>query len=161
VENEEKIDSMLKEHMELTKQIDRIVMRMGASVAMLRHEIREATWSYEEELERLKKRRGGIRKALLSLWDDCFDRNTVILPSAKVIRRNFRGLVVHDKFALLDALDRAGRLDLVDYVFKENEVAKLIERGKLGGLNGKVEVKCNYKLSVSPIKEDPNEEENG
>lgn len=149
----EKIDSMLKEDIELTRQIERIVMRMNASVAMLRQEMREVTWSYEEELARLRRRKDEIRDEVLGLWDEHFDKNTVQLPFARVTRRNYRELIVHDRFALLDALDRAGRLDLVEYAFKESQVARLIEKGKLEGLDGKVEVKSNSKLVVSPIKE--------
>lgn len=150
----EKIDSMLKEDIELTRQIGRIVMRMNASVAMLRHEMREVTWSTEEELARLRKRKDEIRSELLALWDEHFDKNTVQLPFCRLTRRNYRELVVHDRLALLDALDRAGRLDLVEYSFKESEVARLIERGKLEGLDGKVEVKSNRKLLVKANKED-------
>ena len=149
----EKIDSMLKEDIELTRQVGRIVMRMNASVAMLRQEIREVTWSYEEELARLRRRKDEIRNEVLGLWDEHFEKNTVQLPFAKVTRRNYRELIVHDKFALLDALDRAGRLDLVEYTFKDSQVARLVEKGKLGDLDGKVEVKNNSKLVVSPIKE--------
>jgi len=156
MEVKEKIDSMLKEDIELTKQVGRIVMRMNASVAMLRQEIREVTWSYEEELARLRRRKDEIRGEILGLWDDHFDKNTVQLPFAKVTRRNYRELIVHDRFALLDALDRAGRLDLVEYSFKDSQVARLAERGKLGGLDGKVEVRSNLKLLVKPVKEDSN-----
>lgn len=150
----EKIELMLKEDFELTKQTERIVMRMNASVAMLRQEMREVNWSYEEELERLRRRKDEIRNQLLGLWDEHFDKNTVMLPFAKVTRRNYRELVVHDRLALLDALDRAGRLDLVEYAFKESEVARLIERGKLDALEGKVEVKSNHKLLVKAVKQD-------
>jgi len=161
MDDKERIESMLKEDIELTRQIERIVMRMNASVAMLRQEMREVTWSYEEELARLRKRKDEIRNKVLGLWDEHFDKNTVQLPFAKVTRRNYRELVVHDRFALLDALDRAGRLDLVEYAFKESEVARLIERGKLGDLGGKVEVKSNLKLLVKAIKEDPIEDSDG
>ena len=157
----EKIESMLKEDIELTTQIGRIVMRMNASVAMLRQEMREVNWSHEEELERLRRRKDEIRNELLGLWDDHFDKNTVMLPFAKVTRRNYRELIVHDRFALLDALDRAGRLDLVEYSFKGSEVARLIERGKLDGLDGKVEVKSNRKLLVKATKESPSEDNDG
>lgn len=154
MDTKEKIDSMLKEDIELTKQVGRIMMRMNASVAVLRQEIREVTWSYEDELARLRRRKDEIRNELLGLWDDNFDKNTAMLPSAKVTRRNYRELVVHDRFALLDALDRAGRLDLVEYTFKDSQVARLIEKGKLGDLDGKVEVKSNLRLLVKPNKED-------
>ncbi len=159
--DKERIEQMLKEDIELTRQIERIVMRMNASVAMLRQEMREVTWSYEEELARLRKRKDEIRNEVLGLWDKHFDKNTIQLPFAKVTRRNYRELIVHDRFALLDALDRAGRLDLVEYAFKESEVARLIERGKLGDLDGKVEVKSNLKLLVKAIKEDLREDSDG
>lgn len=150
----DKIELMLKEDIALTTQIERMVMRMNASVAMLRQEMREVNWSYEEELERLRRRKDEIRNQLLGLWDEHFDKNTVMLPFAKVTRRNYRELVVHDRLALLDALDRAGRLDLVKYAFKESEVARLIERGKLDALEGKVEVKSNHRLLVKAVKQD-------
>jgi hypothetical protein len=151
--DKERIEQMLKEDIELTRQIERIVMRMNASVAMLRQEIREVTWSYEEELARLRRRKDEIRNEVLGMWGEHFDKNTIQFPFAKVTRRNYRELIVHDRFALLDALDRAGRLDLVEYAFKESEVARLIERGKLGDLDGKVEVKSNLKLLVKAVKE--------
>jgi len=161
MDDKERIDSMLKEDIELTKQVERIMMRMNASVAMLRQEIREVTWSYEEELARLRRRKDEIRNVVLGLWDDHFEKNTVQLPLAKVTRRNYRELIIHDRFALLDALDRAGRLDLVEYVFKDSQVARLLEKGKLGDLDGKVEVKSNLKLVVKAIKEKPSEDIDG
>jgi hypothetical protein len=150
----ERIEAMLKEDIALTTQIERIVMRMNASVAMLRQEMREVNWSHEEELERLRRQRAEIRNNILAQWESFASKATVLFPSAKVVRRNYRELVVHDKVALLDAIDRAGRLDLVEYSFKESEVAKLIEKGKLEGLDGKVEVKSNHQLQVKAVKQD-------
>lgn len=69
-------------------------------------------------------------------------------------RRNYRELVVRDKEALLDALDRADRLDLVDQVFDEKAVARLIAEGKLPGLpEGAAEVIDHHNLQVRPRKE--------
>ena len=141
----EKIDSLVKEDMELGKQMDRIVMRINASVALLKQEMREVTWSYEEELERMGRQRERVRSEILSLWKENFDgKNTVEFPSAKVTLRNHRELAIHDKLALFNALDRAGRLDLVDYIFNEKEIAKLSAKGRLG-LDGAAEIIDNIK----------------
>jgi cell division protein FtsB len=151
----ERIDSLLQEHIQLTKQIERTEARMNAQVAVLRQDIKEVTWSFKEELEKLKNRRNKIRDEILNLWKEHFDTEvTVTFPSAMVSRRNFRELIIHDKIALVNALDRIGRLDLVDYVFKENEVARLYAEGKLKGLNKKaVEIVDHYNLQVRPNKE--------
>jgi hypothetical protein len=71
-----------------------------------------------------------------------------------VSRRNYRELLVRNKEALLDILDRADRLDLVDYVFDGKIVARLISDGKLPPLpDGVAKIIDHYNLQVRPRKE--------
>jgi len=151
----EKIDALLQEHIKLTASMERTEARIKAKSAVLWQEIKEITASLEEEMNKIKKERNKIRDEILKLWQENFDSEiTVTFPSAMVSRRNFRELIIHDKTALVSALDRIGRLDLIDYTFKENEVAKLYAEGKLEGLNKKaVEVLDHYNLQVRLIKE--------
>ena len=69
-------------------------------------------------------------------------------------KRNQRELVIHNKAELLNALDRIDRLDLVEYVFKEPEIARIISEGKkLTSLKRDVaEVIDHFNLVVSPGK---------
>lgn len=151
----EQIDALLKEDIKLTALMEQTEARMNAKSAVLRQEIKELTASLEAELENIKKERNKNRDEILNLWKENFDNDiTVSFPSAMVSRRNFRELVIRDKVALVNALDRIGRLDLIDYTFKANEVAKLYAEGKLEGLNKKaIEVLDHYNLQVRPNKE--------
>lgn len=150
----EKIDLLIKEDIELGKQMERIIARINASVAMLKQEMREVTWSYEEEIERIGKQRDRVRSEILSLWKENFDgKTTVEFPSAKVTLRNHREIAIHNKLDLFDVLDRAGRLDLVDYIFNEKEIAKLCAKGKLAGLNGAAQVIDNIKPWIRQHRE--------
>lgn len=155
-EVERRIDSLIREDMGLTKEIDRIERRMNAEVAVLRQEIREKTGDYESQIETLKSRKQNIRDEILDYWEKTHgDVVTVIFPSAMVSKRDYRELVIHDKEALLDALDAIDRLDLVDYVFKENEVARLQAEGELKAPDSAVSVidHFNFQFQPAPGKE--------
>ena len=156
---QDKINSMLQEYIKITKQMQLIEARMKARAAVLRQEIKEVTSSFEEEFNTAKKQKNKIRDEILGLWDDNFGKKTTVaFESAVIVRRNLRELVVHNKCALVNVLDRIGRLDLVDYVFKENEVAKLYAQGKLKGLTKKrVETIDHFELQVRPNKEEYSE----
>jgi hypothetical protein len=148
----ERIESLLPEYVRLTDEMNRIEEKKHARTAALHHELREVSRSFEEDINRLDTQRKGIRDHILALWKKHFDKETTVtFPSAKISRRNYRELVIHDKIALLNALDRIGRLDLVEYTFTENEVARLFDDGELKGINpNALEITDHYNLQVRP-----------
>lgn len=148
----ERMESLLPEYIRLTNEMNRIEEKKNARVAVLHHELREVSRSFEEDIDRLDTQRKSIRDRILALWKKHFDKETTVtLPSAKISRRNYRKLVIHDKIALLNALDRIGRLDLVDYTFTENEVARLFDNGELKGIApDALEITDHYNLQVRP-----------
>ncbi len=111
--------------------------------------MREEAAPFEAKLAPLAERRTRLRDAVLALWAAHFDGETTLsIPVGKVSRRNYRELVVRDKAALLDALDRADRLDLVDHTFDEKGVLKLLDQGKIPA--GAVEVRDHFNLQLRP-----------
>ena len=122
-------------------------MALGKEIAKLEHardtrmkyyaqKMREEAEPFEKDLAPLKEKRDKLRDTIIAIWKEHHE------------------LVVHDKEALLNALDRADRLDLVDYVFDEKAVATLIAKGKLPGLpEGAAEVTDHYNIQVRPNKE--------
>lgn len=151
---ETSIDQMLREDMSITGKIKALLGRMKAATAVLRQEMREKTAAHEAELNALEKRRAEIRNFILEYWEKCRkDVVTLEFPSAMVSRRDYLELVVHDSVAVLNALDRIGRLDLVEYVFSDKEVAHLYADGELKGIDKNVlEVIDHFNLQVRPGK---------
>lgn len=155
---------------DVTKELDRLcreVAALGRKIRSTEHarnlhvrfymqKIREESETFEQELAPLKEKRERVRRAILDLWAEHHEgAKSLDLPCGKVTRRNDRELVVRDKEALLDALDRADRLDLVDQVFDEKAVARLIAEGKLAGLpDGAAQVIDNYSIVVRAKKGD-------
>jgi len=148
------LDRLVREDMALGREIARHERARDARIRFYTQKIREESEPFERELAPLRERRERLRRAILELWAEHHDGVTTLdLPCAKVSRRNYRELVVRDKEALLDALDRADRLDLVDHVFDEKAVARLIAEGKLPGLpEGAAEVVDHHNLQVRPRK---------
>lgn len=152
-EAEKRTDSLLCRDMELTKKIDRTERRMNAEVAVLRRDIKEKTEVYEAQIEVLRDQKQKIRDQILEYWEKHHGSTiTVVFPSAMVSRRNFRELIIHDKDALLDVLDTIDRLDLVDYVFKENEIARLYAEGRLKIREDAFSVIDHFNFQVRPRK---------
>jgi len=151
-EEEKRIDELLREHGEITRKIKALESRVRAEIALLRQQIREKTAEHDREFDSLGARRQEIRDFILAYWQR-YRKNTTTLefPSAMVSRRDYRELVVYDPAAVLNALDRIGRLDLVKYVFQENEVARLYADGELKGLDtSALEVRDHFNLQVRP-----------
>ena len=151
----DKIESLLPEYIRLTDEMKQAEDRKYARTALLQQELREVSRSFEESITQLDKQRKEIRDRILALWNRHFNKETTItFPLAKVSRRNYRELTIHDKIALLNALDRIGRLDLVDYSFRENEIAKLYDAGGLKGISpNTVNITDHYNLQVRIKKE--------
>jgi len=149
------LDRMVREDMVLGEEIARLTRARDMRVRFIAQQIREESEPFDRKLAPLQKKRERLRKAILGIWSEHHEGETTLdLPSARVSRRNYRELVVHDKDALLDALDRADRLDLVDHVFDEKAVARLIADGKLAGLpDGAAEVVDHHNLQVRPRRE--------
>lgn len=148
------LDHLCREVMTLGRKVRSLEHARNLHVRFYMQKIREESETFEQELAPLKEKRERLRRAILDLWAEHHaDATTLDLPCGKVTRRNHRALVVRDKEALLDALDRADRLDLVDQVFDEKAVARLIAEGKLAGLqDGAAQVIDNYTIAVQPRK---------
>ncbi len=149
------LDRMVREDMALGDEIARLTRARDMRIRFIAQQIREESEPFDRKLAPLQEKRERLRKAILGIWSEHHDDETTLdLPCARVSRRNYRELVVHDKEALLDALDRADRLDLVDHVFDEKAVARLIADGKLRGLpDGAAEVIDHHNLQVRPRRE--------
>ena len=146
------LDRMVREGMELGQEIARLTRARDMRIRFIAQQIREESEPFNKKLAPLQEQRERLRQAILAIWTAHYDGETTLdLPCARVSRRNYRELVVHDKDALLDALDRVDRLDLVDHVFDEKAVARLIAHGKLPGLpDGAAEVVDHHNLQVRP-----------
>ena len=151
----DRIESLLPEYIRLTGEMRRIQEQKEARTGAMRRKLRKVARSFEQDIDRRDAQRKGIRDQILSIWKKHFGtEKTVAFPSAKISRRNYRGLVIHDKAALLNALDRIGRLDLVEYSFKEKDIIKLHDTGELKGINQKaLAVTDHYNLQVNTKKE--------
>lgn len=146
--DEKAIDDLIAEDLELTRKIDTLNKRIHAETALLRQEIRERVTEMQSELDNLYELRRERRRPIFEFWEKHNpDAVSVYFPRAMITMRNNRELVVRDETALLNALDRIGRLDLVEYVFKENEIARMIGSGELTGL-GKNAVKVKDSIQV-------------
>ena len=155
ITEDEALDRLVREDMTLGKEIARLEQARDARMKFYAQKMREEAEPFEKDLVPLKEKRDKLREAILAIWTEHHDRETtIVLPCAKVSRRNYRELVVRNKEALMNALDRADRLDLVDYVFDDKAVAALIAKDKLPGLaEDAAEVVDNYNLQVRPAKE--------
>lgn len=151
------LDRLCREVMTLNRKVRSLEHARNLHVRFYMQKIREESETFDQELAPLKEKRERLRREVLDLLAEHHgDAKSVELPCGKVTRRNDRQLVVRDKEALLDALDRADRLDLVDQVFDEKAVARLIAEGKLAGLpDGAAQVIDNYSIAVQRRKEGP------
>jgi len=155
ITEDEALDRLVREDMALGRKIEKIEHARDTRMKYYAQKMREEAEPFDNDLAPLKEKRDKLREAILAVWTEHHDdQTTIVLPCAKVSRRNYRELTVHDKEALMNVLDRADRLDLVDYVFDDKAVASLIAKGKLPGLpEGAAEVLDNYNLQVRPKKE--------
>jgi len=149
------LDRMVREDMVLGEEIAKLTRARDMRIRFIAQQIREESEPFDRKLAPLQEKRDRLRQAILAIWTEHHDGETTLdLPCARVSRRNYRELVVHDKEALLDALDRADRLDLVDHVFDEKAVARLIADGKLRGLpDGAAKVVDHHNLQVRQRRE--------
>jgi hypothetical protein len=149
------LDRMVREDMVLGEEIAKLTRARDMRIRFIAQQIREESEPFDRKLAPLQEKRDRLRQAILAIWTEHHDGETTLdLPCARVSRRNYRELVVHDKEALLDALDRADRLDLVDHVFDDKAVARLIADGKVRGLpDGAAKVIDHHNLQVRPRKE--------
>ncbi|MCL6505910.1 MAG: hypothetical protein K6T59_02695 [Bryobacteraceae bacterium] len=149
------LDRMVREDMALGEEIAKLTRARDMRIRFIAQKIREESEPFDRKLAPLQEKRDRLRQGILAIWTEHYDGETTLdLPCARVSRRNYRELVVRDKDALLDALDRADRLDLVDHVFDEKAVARLIADGKLAGLpDGAAEVIDHHNLQVRPRRE--------
>ena len=151
----DELDRLVRENMILGREIAKRERARDVRIRFYTQKMREESEPFDRDLAPLTQQRERLRRAILDLWAAHHNRETTLdLPCAKVSRRNYRELVVRDKEALLDILDRADRLDLVDHVFDAKAVARLVAEGKLPGLpEGAVDVIDHHNLQVRPRKE--------
>ena len=149
------LDRLVREDMVLGRAIAKLTRARDMRIRFIAQQIREESEPFDRKLAPLQEKRERLRNAILAIWTEHHDGETTLgLPCARVSRRNYRELAVHDKDALLDALDRADRLDLMDHVFDEKAVARLIAEGKLPGLpEGAADVIDHHNLQVRPRRE--------
>jgi hypothetical protein len=149
------LDRMVREDMVLGEEIAKLTRARDMRIRFIAQQIREESEPFDRKLAPLQEKRDRLRQAILAIWTEHHDGETTLdLPCGRVSRRNYRELVVHDKEALLDALDRADRLDLVDHVFDDKAVARLIADGKLRGLqDGAAKVINHHNLQVRPRRD--------
>ena len=149
------LDPLVREDMVLGEQIAKLEKSKNFRMMFYAQRAREDTEPLDRQLKPLEEKRRQVRETILGLWSQgCPGTVTLDLPCAKVSRRNYRELVVKDREALMDALDRADRLDLLSYTVDEKAVAHLILQKKLPGLpKGAVELKDHHNLQVRPRKE--------
>ena len=148
------MDRLLREDLEVGRNMLAINDAKNARIRYLAQRMREAAKPFDKQYNPLAERRKELRAKVLELWAKAFDNRTSLdLPLGKVCRRNYRELTVKDKSALLAALDRLDQLRLVDYVFDQKGVFKLLDRGKLDVSEGTIEVADNFNVQVFP-KED-------
>lgn len=151
--------------MELGRAIQEEMRERDARIRSLAREMREVAEPFERELAALREKRRRNEEAVLGLWRKSnWGKTTLDLACGRVSRRNYRELVVKKKRALLAALDKADRLDLVDQVIDEKPVAKLIGEGKLPALpEWAAKVIDHFSIQVVPRGEtnveDPGDEE--
>ena len=149
------LDRMVREDMVLGEEIAKLTRARDMRIRFIAQQFREESETFDRKLAPLQEKRERLRNAILAIWTEHHEGETTLdLPCARVSRRNYRELAVHNKDALLDALDRADRLDLVDHVFDEKAVARLIADGKLPGLpEGAADVIDHHNLQVRPRRE--------
>jgi|GEM_PF-6571313 len=146
------MDRLLQEDISLGAEIARVERARDIRIQFHHRQGKEAAAEFEGEIAPLKEKREVVRQAILDAWAREYpDRTTLDLPCGKVSRRNYRDLAVHDRMALLYALDRIERLDLVEFVFDGPAVARLVVDGALPDLpTGAVTVTDRYNLQVRP-----------
>jgi hypothetical protein len=150
----EELDRLVVEDIELGGEIARLIKARDVRMRFHAQQAREEAAPFEREIAPLQKKRDALRETMLGLWMEHHGADTTVdLPSARVSRRNYMELVVRDKEALVAALDRADRLDLMDYAFDDKAVARLITEGKLTVRDGAVEIIDNYNFQIRPWKE--------
>jgi len=147
----QELDRLVQEDMALGCEIEKLDQAFDARLHLLKQKTQEGIAPIKEALAPLRAKRKVLRDAIFAIWERKYtNKVTLDLPSAKVSRRNYRELVIEDKEALLDALDRADRLDLVDYVFDEKALARLITKGQI--ISNAARVIDHYNLQVRPVQ---------
>ena len=146
----ENLDRLVHEDIVLARKIARVEQARDAFYRYYSQKAREEAKPLDEELAPLEAARESVRETILTVWaGHCDSQTTLDLPCAKVSRRNYRELVIHDCTALYDALDRADRLDLTHHAFDQQAVAKLIAAGHLEDLpEGSAQVIDHHNLQV-------------
>lgn len=129
------LDDLIRRYRALRRKTSHLMGRRYTRMRVLNHARNELQDCYDERLARLKQRREEVTAEFLALWAEHFPRlKHVKLPSGIVHRRRDVKVKVLDKEAVIDALDRLGRLDLRDEVVDEKGVRKLAREGKLADL---------------------------
>ena len=148
---EEQINKILEEeYIPIMEDIKSVEGQMRAETAVKRYELHELFRKQNSKENALRKKRQKVVKRILEIWKEHFDENTSIdVPIGKVTRCNFTKIEINDVAAVIDALDRADRLDLVKYSFDETKVKDLFLKGKLEGLpEDAVKIEGSYRIML-------------
>ena len=150
----EELDRLVREDMDLGRRIAPHEKVRDACLRACAHRVKEAEATFERDAGEILRNRAAGRARILAIWKERHDAQTTLdLPCALVSRRNYTALKVRDPNALLRALDRADRLDLVGQTFDEKDVIELLKQGKLADLpTGAVKVLDSFNLQVRPRK---------
>lgn len=159
----EELDRLVRRDVELGRKIAPHEKVRDACLQACTHRGREAEATFERDAGDALREREAVRGRILAIWKAGHDAETTLaLPAAKVSRRNYTEIKIRDRNALYDALDRAGRLDLVGYAFDEKEILELLRKGGLKGLPaGAVQTVDRFNLQVMPRKGDADAEAPG
>ncbi len=150
------LDDLIQRYRALRRKASHLMGRKYTRMRVLNHARNELQDCYDERLARVKQKREEVTAEFLALWAEHFPRlKKVKLPSAIVSRRRNVKVKLLDKEAVIDALDRLGRLDLRDEVVDEKGVRKLVREGKLDDLpDTALEVLEKEGIQVFQRKED-------
>ncbi len=117
------LDGMVRDDMVLGEEIAKLMRARDMRIRFIAGQIREESEPFDRQPLPLQEKRHRLRQAIHAIWSEHHDGQTALeLLCARVSRRNYRELLIRDKEAILDALDRADRPDLVGYVFDEKVV---------------------------------------
>ena len=150
---EEQINKIVEEeYLPLSEDLKTLHSQMRADTALKRNELREMYRKYESKEKKLRKQRKKVAERILEIWKEHFDEvKSVLIPAGRVVRCSKTRFEIRDIAAIIDAFDRADKLDLVSYEFDVPKVKKLFMDGKLEGLPDEaVKTEGYFELMVKP-----------
>ena len=151
----DEIEAKLVDYVRLITRERELKAEAQTSTAEMRYRMHDIFGQTNRKVARLARRRARIVAEIIKTWDEHFpDLTTAEFPFARVSRAIARSIEVLDKRAVINALDRLKRLDLVEYVIDEKGLRKVVSSGALDRLQPEaLKVTEKGELRVSPKKE--------